>query len=190
MSKSKVAVAVSQIIELIERVLGFGWGALCVLAALVTMVEHDNSKEEAVAIIMMWIFAALGFWVYFLGRKRMKMRLEFKKYVAQLSMDSFGSLDSLASVTGTSVEVVKKNLAYMINKKFFTDAYIDEQANRLVLLSMEKKAQAQTQVSQQTDQEVPQPKLVACTCSCCGGMSKIVKGAVGECDFCGAPLQG
>lgn len=190
MNKSKVAIAVSQIIELIEKIFGICWGVLCVFAALDAMFDSSKGRAEIVLIIGMLIFAAFGFWVYYLGRNRMKMRLEFKKYVAQLSLDPSGSLAGLASATGTSVEVVKKNLKYMISKKFFTDAFVDERDNRLILLSMEKKAQQQAQVMQNTAPEEPQPEFVSCTCRCCGGMSKIVKGTVGECDYCGSPLQG
>ena len=190
MNKSKVAIVVSQIIELIEKIFGIWWAMLSVWAALDTMFDNPKGWTEMVLIIGMLIFAAFGFWVYYLGRKRMKMRLEFKKYVAQLSIDPSGSLASLASATGTSVEVVKKNLKYMISKKFFTDALIDERENRLILLSVEKKAQQQAQVMQSTAPEAPKPELVPCTCRCCGGTSKIVKGTIGECDYCGAPLQG
>lgn len=187
MNKSKVSLAVSQIIEKIEIIAGLCWGGICALAALISM--FDDKDDGISIIITVWILAALGFWVFSLGKKRGKMRLEFKKYVTQLSVDPSGTLENLASATGTSVDVVKKNLRYMIKKKFFSDAFIDEQANRLVLPAMTQKTQ-QNQAPRFAASGTIRQELVACTCPCCGGRNKIAKGMTGECDFCGSPLQG
>lgn len=118
------------------------------------------------------------------------MRLEFMKYITQLSVDPSGSLENLASATGESVGVVKANLHYMINKRFFTDAFINEQTNQLILPAMAQKTQQQAQATQYMAAGAVQPELVVCTCRCCGGINKIAKGTAGECDFCGSPLQG
>lgn len=187
MNKSKVSLAVSQIIEKIEMIAGLCWGVLFALVALGSML--DDEADGVGMIIMAWFLAALGFWVFYLGKKRGKMRLEFKKYVTQLSVDPSGSLENLASAAGTSVDVVKKNLQYMIKKKFFSDAFINEKENQLVLPSMAQRAQ-QGQTPQFAASGTPQRELVACTCPCCGGLNKIAKGTLGECDFCGSPLQG
>lgn len=188
MNKSKASLAVSAIIEKIQIVAGLFWGGICVLSALGYMVSDEIFDFGT--IIMLLFFAAFGFWVFSLGKKRAQMRQEFKKYVTQLSVDSSGSLENLASATGTSVDVVKKNLQFMIKKKFFTDAFINEQANQLVLPSMAQRVQQQPQTFQYAAPGAAQQELVACTCPCCGGMNKIAKGKTAECDFCGSPLQG
>lgn len=115
------------------------------------------------------------------------MRLEFKRYVAYLSADSSGMIENLASATNSSVGVVKKNLRYMIRKNFFVDTYIDEKNNQLVFPSMERKAQ---QLQNMTSTSTTPPVFVVCNCPSCGGVNKIVKGSVADCDFCGTPLQG
>lgn len=188
MNKSKVSIAVSQIIEKIEKIAGICWAGLFGLVALTSM--FDDEADGVGMILIMWGFCAAGIAVFNAGKKRTKMRLEFKKYVTQLSVDPSGSLENLASATNTSVDVVKQNLQYMIKKKFFTDAFINEQANRLVLPSMAQRVQQQVQPLQNVAPGRAQPELVACTCPCCGGMNKITKGTTGECDFCGSPLQG
>lgn len=187
MNKSKVSLAVSQIVEKVEKIVGLCWGLLFGLVALVSM--FDDVEDGAGTIIIMWIFALLGLMLFNAGKKRTKMRLEFKKYVTQLSIDPSGSLTSLASATGTSVDVVKSNLQYMIKKKFFTDAFINEVANQLVIPSMQRSQQVQVQMAQNVSQGAIQPEWVAFTCPCCGGMNRIQKGTVGECDFCGSPLS-
>lgn len=122
-----------------------------------------------------------------------KMRLEFKKYVAHLSIDPTASLENIAISTGTSVDVVKKNLQFMINKNFFYNAYIDANNNRLVLPSM-KNNMNQTEQKTSVNNVTPdvQERIVYSTCYCpkCGGINQIIQGSVAECDFCGSNLQG
>ncbi|MCM1233168.1 MAG: hypothetical protein NC489_23865 [Ruminococcus flavefaciens] len=183
MNKSKVSIAMSQVIEKIEKIAGVCCAVFFGLIALVAM--FDGSEDPAGMIILMWFLCAAGIAVFMAGQKRTKMRLEFKKYVTQLSVDPSGSLENLASATGTSVDVVKNNLKYMIKKAFFTDAFINEQENELVLLSIAQRSQQQN-TSTGTS---AQAEMVACTCPCCGGINKIIKGMVGECDFCGSPLM-
>lgn len=188
MNKSKVSLAVSAIIEKVEMIAGLCWGGFWTLGVLIYIFDDDLFDMSLVIISL--LLAVLGFWVFSLGQKRAKMRKEFKKYVTQLSVDPSGSLENMAAATGTSVDVLKKNLQFMIKKKFFTDAFINEQANQLVLPSMVQRAQQQAQNFQYATPGAAQQELVACTCPCCGGMNKIAKGKTAECDFCGSPLQG
>lgn len=185
MNKSK-ALAISPFIEMVEMIVGFGWGAFCALVAVISM--FDDKTDGTAVVIAIWLLAALGFWVFSWGRKRQKMRSEFKKYVVQLSVDPFNSLEDLATATGSSVDIVKKNLQYMIKKNFFVNAFINEQTNQLVFPSMAQRSQQQTQAPQ-TSQDVSQQELIACICPCCGGKNEMVKGTTKECDFCGSPLS-
>ena len=191
MNNSKAAIVISQIIEKIEMLCGGLWFALMALVALVCM--FDESADGAGVIITIWIFAFIGAWVFTKGRKRKKMRQIFKNYVAQLSVDPTGQIENIAAATGTSVDVVKKNLQFMIKKRFFTNAYIDENNNQLVLPVMaQKPIQPQDNSINQNDQTAisPDKEYVTCNCPNCGGINRIVKGMVAECDFCGSPLQG
>lgn len=183
MNGSKVSIVMSQIIEKIEKIAGFCLAGMFGLTALSAM--FDDVGGEAGYIIVSWIICAAGIALFRAGQKRKKMRLEFRKYVTQLSVDPSGSLENLASATGVSVDVVKDNLKYMIKKKFFTNALIDEHANKLVLPGIVQRTEQQN-VAVNTS---VQAEMVACTCPCCGGMNRIVKGTVVECDFCGSPLS-
>lgn len=117
MNNSKVAIVVSQIIEKIEIIAGGLWAFMFIVVALMGM--FDSEKDGAGVIITMWIFGLFGIWVVWKGIRRKKMRLEFKKYVAELSYNPTGTIDNLAAATDTSVDVVKKNLKFMIKKDIF-----------------------------------------------------------------------
>lgn len=186
MNKSKVSLAVSQIIEKIEMIVGLCWAGFWLLAAVIYMFEEEIGIGWTIA---SFLLVLLGVVVFSWGRKRSKMRQEFKKYVTQLSVDPSGSLENLASATGTSVDVVKKNLQFMIKKNFFANATINEQEHQLVLPAKAKKEQ-QAKTPRHSASGAAQQELIVCSCPCCGGMNKIAKGTAGECDFCGSPLQG
>lgn len=189
MNNSKAAIVVSQIIEKIEIIIGGLWAFMFIIVALVSM--FDSQKDGAGTIIAMWVLGLLGVWVVWKGIRRKNMRLEFKKYVAELSNDPTGTLDNLAAATGTSVDVVKKNLQFMIKKRYFPNAHIDEQENRLVLPSREQKTGNQVQnMNFNNNGNIQQAvEYVTCHCPNCGGINKIVKGSTAECDFCGSPIQ-
>ena len=188
MNKSKAAIVVSSIIEKIEMICGGLWTAFFVLGFFITIT--DDSDDGVAFGIFVIVCIALGVYVFLCGRKRKKMRLLFKDYVAQLSVDPSGSIENIAGATRTSVDVVKKNLAFMIKKKFFTNAHIDEVNNQLVLPSMVQRQQEQTYNTATVNTAAPQVEMTTCKCPNCGGMNKIAKGMVAECDFCGSPLQG
>lgn len=183
MSSSKVAIVVSQVIEKVELIAGGLWAAFFILVAISAM--FDSEKDGVSTILILWILGLIGVVVVLAGLRRRKMRLEFRKYVAQLSVDPTGTLENMAAATGVSVDTVKKNLAYMIRNRFFPDAYIDVRAGRLILASMEQKVNSgSVNIPEQTIE------YVTCHCPNCGGINKIAKGATVECDYCGSPIKG
>ena len=184
MNSSKAAIVVSQIIEKIEMICGGVWAGLLILGLIVSLTDE---VEDGIAVyIVILLMIALGVWVFLRGRKRKQMRLMFKNYVAQLSVDPSGSLENIASATGTSVDIVKKNIQYMIKKRFFSNAYLDEMNNQLVLSSANKVDFSNSSVSKNENEMI----YVTCNCPNCGGVNKIAKGAVAECDFCGSVIGG
>lgn len=191
MNNSKVAIVVSQIIEKIQMIGGGLWAAFFILGFFAAVT--DDSSEDGAAIGMVFLgFTAIGIWVFLKGRRRKRMRLTFKKYVAHLSVDPTGALENLAAATGTSVDVAKKNIQFMIDKKFFSNAYLDEANNQLVLSSMANKQNATPMADNSyTPNGQPQKEIVYKTCNCpnCGGINKVAQGTVAECDFCGSSIQ-
>lgn len=188
MNSSKAAIVVSQIIEKIEMICGGVWTAFFLLG-FIAIIADDEQDGAAVAIVIL-LMAALGILVFLLGHKRKQMRLTFKKYVAQLSVDPTGSLENIAGATGTSVDVVKKNVQYMIKKRFFSNAYLDEMNNQLILSSASSSNTNTDNVGSSVVQNNEETVYVTCNCPNCGGVNKIIKGNVAECDFCGSVIGG
>ena len=188
MNSSKAAIVVSQIIEKIEMICGGVWAGLLILGLIVSLTDE---VEDGIAVyIVILLMIALGVWVFLRGRKRKQMRLMFKNYVAQLSVDPSGSLENIASATGTSVDIVKKNIQYMIKKRFFSNAYLDEMNNQLVLSSANKENNKVDFSNSSVSQNSSEMIYVTCNCPNCGGVNKIAKGVVAECDFCGSVIGG
>lgn len=91
MSSSKVAIVVSQVIEKVELIAGGLWGALFIFVAIFAM--FDSEKDGVSTILILWVLGLIGVVVVLAGLRRRKMRLEFRKYVAQLSVDPTGTLE-------------------------------------------------------------------------------------------------
>ncbi|OLA25254.1 MAG: hypothetical protein BHW17_02100 [Dorea sp. 42_8] len=76
----------------------------------------------------------------------------------------------------------------MCKKKYFNDAYVDNKAKLFVRKDqMNQKIgnPSFTKTVKQTDAE-----LITVKCKGCGGINKIQRGAVGECEYCGSPISG
>jgi hypothetical protein len=189
MNKTKATVVVNKIIQKLDAIVGWGWNAFMLLALLIT-VSEDEASFDSETVIMFVFFFAIGFFFIWRGHKRKKLDADFKKYVAQLSADPTGQIENIAAATGTSVDVVKKDLKQLIDKRFFANAYIDEQNNQIVISSMINKADNTADMAMPNNgQASTAQEWITCQCPNCGGMNKIVKGMATECDFCGSPLQ-
>jgi len=88
-----------------------------------------------------------------------------------------------------TIEVAKENLLDMINKGYFTDAYIDSDRNCLVFVQnsslIPDKASPVIQQAKSNSGE-----YVAIVCQGCGATNKVLKDSVGECEYCGTPVSG
>lgn len=171
--KTRVAIAVSAIIEKIELVFGGFWVFVTCFGLLT-----DPADDFAVNVIL--LLFGLGALAAFLdGLKRKKLRKDFKKIVAYLSAEPTGRLSGIGTALGMDVARVKLSIARMISKGFFANAYINEMENRLVV-------NGNNAVNYQ---EMPEAELVPRQCRNCGGISKIVVGKPCQCDYCGTILQ-
>jgi len=181
MNSSKAAIVVSQIIEKLQLIAGIIMTILFGLPAIVSIVEKNR---KAGVVFTMFILAALGVLLIVFSRKRKKLINDFKTYVQRLSVDPTGSIGSLAEGLGTSQDIVKNNINMMIKKRYFSNAYIDTKNNRVVFPIVSE--QQQINAAQASQSNI---KYITATCKSCGGINKLVKGTVGECDYCGSPLS-
>lgn len=186
MNKSKTVIVLNEIIQKIQMIIGvcsvlFGIAGFCVA----------NGKFDSMDIFLIIFFVGVGLLLIYFSVKKKKLIKYFKTYVQKLSADPTGSISNLASAAGTSPDVVKKNLENMINKKFFANAYIDIERNCIVFPSSNNINVSANTTHSNVQQNTNQPEIeyVTVTCKSCGGINKIIKGKVSECDFCGSPIR-
>ncbi|MHB8065756.1 MAG: hypothetical protein ACYDG2_24585 [Ruminiclostridium sp.] len=176
MNKSKAKVVINSIILMTQVTVGICSTIFGLIGVLGSIYYPDIR-------IISIVFICVGVLLMYFSNKRRKLANTFKIYVQKLSFSNTGSIKNLAIELGSSEDIIIKNLKLLIYKKFFVDAYIDFEQNRVVFPS--------STVQTNTQQNINQAKIeyMAIACKNCGGVSKIQKRTVGECDYCGSPIQ-
>ena len=89
-------------------------------------------------------------------------------------------------------DVVRTNLDLMIKKKYFVNAFINEETNGIVIGNIIPRKE-ETMQSVNTEASVQRNfkkiEYMSVTCSGCGGVNKVEKGKSCECEYCGSPLN-
>jgi hypothetical protein len=193
MNNSKVAIAVSKTVAIIQMLIGVFVLFMFGLCTIMYLSDGDFRADVGFAFLVVCImFDALGFILINLSRKRNRLIKDFKKYVSYISTDPTGSIDNIAASMNTSVDVVKSNMELMIKRNYFVNAHIDANTNCIIIGSnvRNNNTTIESNMNQTSfQQSTPQIQYVPVACKCCGGMNKIAKGSTAECDFCGSPIQ-
>lgn len=182
MNNSKAAITVSNIISKIQMICG----VICVFFGIMGIsasIGHMTTTD----IVFILIFLVGGYLLIRNSRRRKKLIEAFKNYVAYLSSEPTGSIENLAMAMGTSQDEVKENVNLMISKKYFTNAYIDLKENMIVISGSQSAATTSQSYVGKKDSDT---EYVSITCPSCGGVNKVEKGTVHECDFCGSHING
>lgn len=186
MNRSKTKIVISQIIEKIQMLIG----VFILLCGFLYSIGEEKKFSSEYILVLLFFAVIGGLFVYF-SIKRKKLIKNFKTYVQKLSVDPTGSISNLASAEGTSVDVIKKNLEKMLSKKFFVNAYIDAESNCIIFPTSNNITVGTNTTQFNIQQNTNQPEIEYDTvrCTSCGGINKIIKGKVSECDFCGSPIK-
>ena len=135
--------------------------------------------------LVIFLFFIAGGVVLLNKAKKIKAEGEtIKKYLAIIVNGGERQLDAVASATGKQYDVVKNDVQKMIDKGFLKNAYINENTREIVLASAPTpnvNADATTSTSTNV-----QTRVVACPCC---GANNTVSGNLGECEYCGSPLN-
>lgn len=197
MNNSKVAIAVSKTVSIIQMISGIAFVFMFGICIIMYLTDKEFSAETGVAfLIFCLVFDALGIWLITLSRKKSKLMKEFKRYVAVVSADPDGYIPDIAAALGTSQDVVQQNLELMIKKKYFANAYIDRNSGCIVIANKQNaasNAESQPKASASaynSNVSTPTIEMVTVKCKGCGGINTIQKGTVGECDYCGSSIKG
>lgn len=91
------------------------------------------------------------------------------------------SIGTIASAIPTTSNVAISDIEEMIKKGFFGDAYINYTADEIVLITDE--VQNYSTIGQKVEMNI-------ITCNGCSANNKVVKGQVGNCQYCGSLIGG
>jgi len=122
---------------------------------------------------------------FYLNRKAKSMNVKSDRYRLYLSLivnQGLTSLDSIAAGVGVPYDQCIGELQNMINEGYFKGSYIDQTNRQFVLIH----AAPAVPVAVSPTAEPITPKVVSCP-GC--GANNTVFGALGECEYCGSPLQ-
>lgn len=132
-------------------------------------------------------FFGIGGGVLVYAAKRLKMTGEkFKKYINIVINNNQTSIDNIAAAIPISYDKAAKDLQEMINKGYFSNAYIDV-SNREIILPSYIKQQSERNGSLKNNNE--QAKVKSVICKNCGGNNEVIEGQVCECEYCGSPIN-
>ena len=162
---------------------GLGIASYCIAALGLLVCISDGFAGEDVVMIL--FFGAAGFALRKVAKKIKTEAENVKQYLSIIVNGNVRQLDTIASTTGKSYDVVHKDVKKMIDKGYLKNAYIDEGMREVVLPN--NAPAPQNNVNAATANATPvQSKIVACPCC---GANNTIYGDMGECEYCGSPLK-
>lgn len=174
----KFALSVGKLIE-ITSVCSYVIAALVLLACL-----SDGFMSGDMEIIL--FFGIAGFVLHKLARRIKNDADSVKQYLAIIVNEDVRRIDSIATATGKSYDVVKKDLQKMIQKGYLKNACIDESTREIILPTIKYAEVVPMNYATTTTVTKPVSRIVSCPCC---GANNIVVGVARECEYCGSPLQ-
>ena len=181
------------IMKKILSVVGIIGGTFFLLVAGICVEEWFSNPAYAAdmeisGLIMCIVLGIFGVILIVLGIQTLRLQKLYREYkeIAETSNDGF--IPDMAAILNQPEDKVRRNLEKLCKKKYFNDAYVDNKAKLFVRKNqMNQKIgnPSFTKTVKRTDAE-----LVTVKCKGCGGINKIQRGAVGECEYCGSPISG
>ena len=162
---------------------GLGIASYCIAALGLLVCISDGFAGEDVVMIL--FFGAAGFALRKVAKKIKTEAENVKQYLSIIVNGNVRQLDTIASTTGKSYDVVHKDVKKMIDKGYLKNAYIDEGMREVVLPNSAPVPQNNVNVATANSAPV-QSKIVACPCC---GANNTIYGDIGECEYCGSPLK-
>lgn len=175
-----MGVAKKSFIGLLYRIGGFFYSIFAfVIAGLVT---EDMASGMAVTIIFI-VLVSPGMVCIIIGIAIKERVKKFKNYVSYLSGDGAYPINILANVTDSSVHIVQSDLKKMIEQKYFSNAYLDENTGELII--GERKINDGSQQDPQPRSTPETEEIESFKCPACSAVGKKPKGKSRTCEYCG-----
>lgn len=158
---------------------GFVSLAISLMGFLVSISEGFGSDDISTIIFFIIAGAAL----VLTGNNITKNAGKYKKYLSIIVNQGITSIDSIASASSVSYEAAKKDIEKMIDKGYFSGAYINDGSRELVL----PRADYKESMEQNNNEQHMETKVVVC--KSCGANNTVIVGKTAECEFCGSPIN-
>lgn len=155
-----------------------GW-ILVVFGCLGLLGESATRYRSSVDLTIFIIFLTSGISLIIWSVKLKKQSLKYNLYQTLVVDQNMSSISNIASAAALNYDEVKKDLQTMIRKNYFTGAYINESSGEILL----PKPVVNTAANLSSSEKVP------IVCKSCGANNTVIAGKVGECEYCGSPLN-
>jgi DeoR/GlpR family transcriptional regulator of sugar metabolism len=132
---------------------------------------------------MIIFFIIAGAALVLLGNNMTRSARRFKKYLAIIVNQNMTSIDNIAAASAVTYDTAKKDIQNMIDKGYFSGAYINDGTRELVLPQYEHRESA----AMDNYEQHLETKVVACRS--CGANNTVIVGRTSECEFCGSPIN-
>ena len=156
------------------------FSVICYCIAVIGLVVCINEGFSSEDVSVMLVFAVLGVVLHAVSKKVKAYEENAKQYLVIIVNGNVRQLDMIAKTTAKSYDRVRKEIDELIKKGYLKDMYIDENL-RAVIVSDGKPIAPNAAGTAQV-----QAKVIHCPN--CGANSTIYSD-VGECEYCGSPLQ-
>ncbi|MDF2941307.1 MAG: hypothetical protein K0S01_165 [Herbinix sp.] len=165
---------------------------LTFFAQLNLLIRGTTSDVGSFFVLM--VLAGLSVYLLLCGMRRLKLIRLYRNYIQLLSQAPSHSIDQLAYILKSPVQMVRFNLIQMIKKRYLAAAYIDTDSNRLVSSGYGQNTNAiPTPNFNRNPNNVVQPQkmneIITVTCKNCGASNKVTKGIATECEYCGSNVS-
>ena len=141
---------------------------------------YMSITEESGMLLAVVLFGGGGILLNRIAKKTKTTGDQYKKYITLIINQNQTSIEKIAFTVGQSYETVASDLQYMIDMRYFANAYIDHIQGEIVLA----KATPPQDITASSTQS--HERIV--TCGGCGANNRLYK-KTGECEYCGSLLQ-
>lgn len=181
---SKTLIMINQTKQMIQSVLGWALALFFGAATIYAVTDIHGGIDVAVA-IMFLLITIIGVSLILKSKKHKKLIKLFRLYTSHLAINPEKSIDFLAMSTNESTQNVIKNIEEMIKYGYFKEVYIDIGKKCLVFANISRKENA----AAPNNKNIHMNGHIIVICNGCGAKNKIIKGSVGECQYCGMPIS-
>jgi NADH:ubiquinone oxidoreductase subunit 5 (subunit L)/multisubunit Na+/H+ antiporter MnhA subunit len=183
---SKSAVTPAVVGGKFATVIGVILVALFVIATSGEIPSKDDDTATKISYIVVYIiFILVGIFLIIYGNKAKHRIRRFRQYIDIITNQNQTSIDQVAGIVQKPVNFVLADIQNMIRRRYFVGAYVDVNTRYIVFQGRSAGAGA----AGMEENAPPNREMVVVACKSCGANNQIVKGTVGECEYCGSPIE-